>query len=136
MAITTPAGYNATTPNKGCTNPSLPPYKNQTDSKCNCGGASPCITCVTLTIASPVNLNVDCGYVKPPTANCVTITAVQGVPITPVTVIGSGGCGGPYTFTATGLPPTLIVAVQGGGLTVTEQLFVPVLPQLSLIVTV
>jgi protocatechuate 3,4-dioxygenase beta subunit len=113
VAITTPAGYNATTANKGCTNPNLPLPNNQTDSKCNCGGASPCITCVTLTIASPVNLNVDCGYVKPPTANCVTITAVQGVAITPVTMVGSGGCGGPYTFSATGLPAGLVMSTGG-----------------------
>ena len=38
----------------------------------------------------------------PPSATCVAIVAVQGVAITPVTMIGSGGTGGPYTFTATG----------------------------------
>src|SRR5581483_4432208 len=34
------------------------------------------------------------------TATCVSITAVQGVAITPVTMVGSGGAGGPYTFTS------------------------------------
>jgi hypothetical protein len=49
----------------------------------------------------------------PPTANCVTITAVQGVAITPVTMTGSGGAGGTYTFSATGLPSGLTMAGNG-----------------------
>ena len=44
------------------------------------------------------------GANPPPTATCVVINAVQGVAITPVTMVGSGGAGGPYTFSATGLP--------------------------------
>ena len=64
VAITTPAGFTATTPNKGCKDTTQPPYTADRDSKCNCGGASPCITCVTLTVANPVNLNVDCGYLQ------------------------------------------------------------------------
>jgi hypothetical protein len=63
VAITTPGGYTATTPNKGCVNPNLPRPNNQIDSKCNCAGISPCVICVTLTATNPVNLNVDCGYV-------------------------------------------------------------------------
>jgi hypothetical protein len=63
VAITTPAGYAATTPNVGCKDATQPPSTADRDSKCNCGGASPCITCVTLTTANPINLNVDCGYV-------------------------------------------------------------------------
>jgi hypothetical protein len=50
----------------------------------------------------------------PPTADCVTISnAMVGVPITPVTMTGSGGCGGPYTFSATGLPPNLMMSSGG-----------------------
>ncbi len=47
-----------------------------------------------------------------PTATCLTITAVAGTPIT-VTMAGTGGVGGPYTFTATGLPPGLSVSNRG-----------------------
>ncbi len=49
----------------------------------------------------------------PPGATCVAINAVLGAPITPVTMVGSGGAGGPYTFTATGLPAGL--TISGGG---------------------
>jgi len=38
---------------------------------------------------------------------------VQGVAITPVTMVGSGGAGGPYTFTATGLPAGLTMSSSG-----------------------
>src|SRR4029077_15309016 len=47
------------------------------------------------------------------TANCVVITVVQGVAITPVTMVGSGGTGGPYSFTATGLPAGLTMSTGG-----------------------
>src|SRR4029079_1341052 len=49
----------------------------------------------------------------PPSADCVVIVAVQGFPITPVTMIGSGGTGGPYTFSATGLPNGLTMSTGG-----------------------
>jgi hypothetical protein len=49
----------------------------------------------------------------PPSASCVTINAVQGVAITSVTMVGSGGCGGPYTFSATGLPAGLSMSTGG-----------------------
>jgi Putative Ig domain len=49
----------------------------------------------------------------PPTATCVSITAVQGVAITPVTMTGSGGAGGPYSFSATGLPAGLTMSSSG-----------------------
>jgi hypothetical protein len=49
----------------------------------------------------------------PPTATCVAITAVQGVAITPVTMTGSGGAGGPYTFSATGLPAGITMSSGG-----------------------
>ena len=48
-----------------------------------------------------------------PSASCVSITAVQGVAITPVTMTGVGGAGGPYTFSATGLPPGLTMSAGG-----------------------
>ncbi len=41
------------------------------------------------------------------------INAMQGVAITPVTMTGSGGAGGPYTFTATGLPSGLSISSGG-----------------------
>ncbi len=48
-----------------------------------------------------------------PTASCVAITAVRGVAITPVTMTGSGGCGGPYTFSASGLPAGVTMSSSG-----------------------
>jgi hypothetical protein len=48
-----------------------------------------------------------------PTAGCVSITATQGLPITPVTLIGAAGAGGPYTFTAVGLPAGLTMSTSG-----------------------
>ena len=60
---------------------------------------------------STVNCSVT---VAPPvSASCVVISAVQGLAITPVTMLGSGGSGGPYTFTATGLPPGLTMSSNG-----------------------
>lgn len=47
------------------------------------------------------------------TASCVVVNAVQGMPITPVTMTASGGVGGPYTFSATGLPPGLTMSSNG-----------------------
>lgn len=49
----------------------------------------------------------------PPTASCVTISAVKGSPIAPVTLVGTGGAGAPYTFTATGLPSGLSMSTGG-----------------------
>jgi choice-of-anchor A domain-containing protein len=49
----------------------------------------------------------------PVSATCVSVTAIQGVAITPVTIIGSGGAGGLYTFTATGLPTGLSISSTG-----------------------
>ena len=48
-----------------------------------------------------------------PTASCVSIVATEGSPITPVTLVGSGGNGGPYTFSATGLPAGLTMSSNG-----------------------
>jgi protocatechuate 3,4-dioxygenase beta subunit len=63
----TPSGYTHTTalsPSCGV-NPSLPPDRNELNSKCDCTGSTDCSVCVTLTTANPNNLNVDCGYVPP-----------------------------------------------------------------------
>ncbi len=49
----------------------------------------------------------------PPTGNCVSITALKCTPITPVTMTASGGCGGPYTFSASGLPSGLTMDSTG-----------------------
>ncbi len=49
----------------------------------------------------------------PPVANCIVINAVQGLAIAPVTLTGSGGSGGPYTFSATGLPAGLSISTTG-----------------------
>jgi len=45
--------------------------------------------------------------------NCVAVTAVAGTPITPVQLTASGGSGGPYTFTATGLPSGITLSSSG-----------------------
>ena len=50
---------------------------------------------------------------SPPSASCIAITAVQGSPITPVQMVGSGGGGAPYTFSVTGLPAGLTMAANG-----------------------
>ena len=65
---------------------------------------------VTITDAAGHSGTLNCSVTvaPPPSATCVSITAVQGFPITPVTMAGSGGAGGlTYTFTATGLPAGL-----------------------------
>ncbi len=113
VSFNTPAGYARTVANAGCTNNSNPPYSNQTDSKCTCAPGTPCGVCVDLTAANPTNLNIDCGYVAFPSANCIAIIAVQGSAITPVTLVGSGGCGGPYAFSGTGLPIGLTMSPNG-----------------------
>src|SRR5579883_2130998 len=56
-----------------------------------------------VTVASP----------PPVTANCAGITAIEGMAITPVSITASGGIGGPYTFTATGLPAGLSISSTG-----------------------
>jgi hypothetical protein len=60
-----------------------------------------------------VNCSVTVNPPSPPSANCAVIVAVQGTAITPVTVVGSGGAGGPYTFSATGLPTGLTMSTNG-----------------------
>jgi Putative Ig domain len=70
---------------------------------------------VTVTDSAGKTGTVNCSVTvaAPPTATCVTITAVQGVAITPVTMVGSGGVGGSYTFSATGLPAGLTISPSG-----------------------
>ncbi|MGD0733388.1 MAG: putative Ig domain-containing protein, partial [Terracidiphilus sp.] len=70
---------------------------------------------VTVTDSAGNTGTVNCSVtVAPPvSATCVTINAVQGFAITPVTMVGSGGAGGPYTFTATGLPPGIVISTSG-----------------------
>jgi hypothetical protein len=51
--------------------------------------------------------------VIPPTANCVALTGVAGVPLTPTSLTASGGSGGPYTFSATGLPAGVTLSPDG-----------------------
>ena len=57
----------------------------------------------TITVASPA----------PVSATCLNINAAQGSAITPATMVGSGGAGGPYTFSATGLPAGLTMSSSG-----------------------
>jgi uncharacterized repeat protein (TIGR01451 family) len=45
--------------------------------------------------------------------NCVGITAVKGVAISPVKMTGVGGVGAPYSFSATGLPAGITMASDG-----------------------
>jgi hypothetical protein len=70
---------------------------------------------VTVTDNSGTKGTVNCSVTvaPPPAVNCVSITAVQGVAIAPVTLTASGGAGGPYTFTATGLPAGLSLSTGG-----------------------
>lgn len=49
----------------------------------------------------------------PPSANCYSINALSGVAIAPVQLEGTGGAGGPYTFSATGLPAGLTLSSSG-----------------------
>ena len=70
---------------------------------------------VTITDSSGRTSTFDCSVTvnAPPSASCVAITAVQGFAITPVTLVGTGGAGGPYTFAATGLPAGLSMSASG-----------------------
>ncbi|UWZ83402.1 putative Ig domain-containing protein [Occallatibacter riparius] len=47
------------------------------------------------------------------TAPCLVINAIQGTAITPATMQATGGAGGPYTYTATGLPAGLTMSTGG-----------------------
>jgi hypothetical protein len=58
-------------------------------------------------------LNCSVTVTPPVSANCVSITALKGVAITPVTLTATGGAGGPYKFSATGLPPGVTISTTG-----------------------
>ena len=120
VTISGPGGYTASTTTAGngnytlgnllagtytvCTTAGVPVGYTQTNGTTNC-------TSVTV---GPSTADVDFGYKAPAiTASCVAITAVQGFAITPVTVVGSGGNGGPYTYSATGLPAGVTMAANG-----------------------
>jgi hypothetical protein len=70
---------------------------------------------VTVTDSAGNHGTVHCSVTvaAPVSSTCVSITATQGVAITPVTMTASGGAGGPYTFTATGLPPGVSISSSG-----------------------
>jgi hypothetical protein len=57
-------------------------------------------------------VNCSVTIAPPVSTGCVSITAMVGVPITPVQLTGSGGTA-PYTFSATGLPPGLTLSSSG-----------------------
>lgn len=62
---------------------------------------------------TPPNTMVNANGCVPISAACPVIPAVQGTAITPVTLTGTGGTGGPYTFSATGLPAGLMMSTDG-----------------------
>jgi len=66
------------------------------------------LTDVTATAA--VSTVLKCSAVS---TTCIGITAVRGLAITPVTMIGIGGTGAPYTFSATGLPTGITISTSG-----------------------
>ncbi len=70
---------------------------------------------VTVTDGAGNTGTVNCSVTValPITATCLSIVAVQGLPILNVTMLASGGAGGPYTFAATGLPAGLTMALNG-----------------------
>jgi hypothetical protein len=49
----------------------------------------------------------------PVTSSCLNIHTIQGVAITPIQMPAGGGAGGPYTFSATGLPAGLSMSANG-----------------------
>jgi len=70
---------------------------------------------VTLTDAAGNHATAHCPATVslPLSAACLTITAFQGIPITPVTMTASGGTGLNYTFAASGLPDGLSMSSSG-----------------------
>lgn len=53
------------------------------------------------------------GQAPPVTSTCLSTTAQQGIAITPVTMVGGGGVGGPYAFSAKGLAAELSISSSG-----------------------
>jgi hypothetical protein len=72
---------------------------------------------ITVTDSAGNTVTVVCStsQVQPPavTATCVSITAIENVPINPTQLTATGGVGGPYTFTATNLPSGLTISSSG-----------------------
>jgi len=68
---------------------------------------------VGYTAFSSLVIKVVYTYAEPVLADCLQVTAVAGVPIQPQQMVGSGGTGGPYKFSATGLPPNLTLSIDG-----------------------
>jgi hypothetical protein len=114
VSFNQPAGYTRTIANSGCTQNGNPPYSNQTDSKCICAPGTPCGVCVSLTAASPINLNIDCGYVTVPSVLCAANTGQLNMPYSSP-LVASGGCK-PYTFAiiSGALPPGLTLNPTNG----------------------
>ncbi|WP_437179724.1 beta strand repeat-containing protein [Pelotalea chapellei] len=77
------------------------------------GGTFPYTVTITDKAGNIGTSNCSVTVNAPPTASCISITAVQGIAITPVKLIASGGIGSSYTFTATGLPAGLSMAADG-----------------------
>jgi sugar lactone lactonase YvrE len=76
-------------------------------------GTFPYVVTITDSANNTGTLNCSITVNGPPTATCPTITAVQGNAITNATLTGSGGVGGPYSFSATGLPTGLSISTSG-----------------------
>jgi hypothetical protein len=68
---------------------------------------------ITDSKGSKGTLNCSITVAPPVTTACVSFDAIQGTAITPVSLTGSGGAGGSYTFTATGLPAGLTMSSSG-----------------------
>jgi hypothetical protein len=71
---------------------------------------------VTVTDSAGHTGTIACSLtIAPPTisASCVVINATQGVAITPVTLVATGGAGGPYTFYTGDLPAGLTLSSTG-----------------------
>jgi choice-of-anchor A domain-containing protein len=70
---------------------------------------------VTITDSKGNKGTVTCSITVAPavSATCLSISPVEGVAITSSAMVGSGGAGGSYTFTATGLPAGLSMASTG-----------------------
>jgi hypothetical protein len=79
--------------------------------------APPSVITGTRTVASVVNFyhGAVVTYFNTPlvSATCTSITATKGIAITPVQMSASGGAGGPYSFTASGLPSGLSLSSSG-----------------------
>jgi hypothetical protein len=60
-----------------------------------------------------IDFIITVGQAVPVNADCIVINAVEGSPIMPIQLVGTGGAGAPYTFSATGLPPGLSVSLLG-----------------------